>query len=105
MKKKDRRGFLKEAASVPCAFVLLGVAGPFKSLAEEGGEGPMFSLVVMHDNWVSFKTPEKTVLSILEDAFGRQGADQVMETFWDCIARQEINVLRYRADLSYVPSR
>ena len=62
-------------------------------------------LVVMHDNWVSFKTPEKTVLSILEDAFGRQGADQVMETFWDCIARQEINVLRYRADLSYVPSR
>ena len=34
--KKDRRKFLKDAASLPCAFVLMSVAGPLESLAKTG---------------------------------------------------------------------
>jgi len=51
--KKDRRKFLKEAASLPCAFVLLSVAGPLESLGEDGeAEGPVYAMGVQIDRCI-----------------------------------------------------
>ncbi len=70
----------------------------------DGGEGPTFVLVLPMNKWADMQPPELPFPAMLEKAFGREEAAAVMRLFDDSIRSQRTEILRFRADLSYVPS-
>jgi len=52
-----------------------------------------------------FRAITKTVADVLNDAYGKETADQIQKTIRDCTARQYTQAAEYRADLSYVPGK
>jgi hypothetical protein len=67
---------------------------------EEGGEGPRIALVFSHENWADFTPHGVTVMEALQQAFGQQKAQQIMQTGGKAIRYTESQILRYRPDLS-----
>jgi len=47
----------------------------------------------------------KTLADVLNDAYGKETADQIKKTVKDCTAHQLTEAAAYRADLSYVPGK
>jgi hypothetical protein len=70
-----------------------------------GGEGPTFVLLNSRKNWADFAPLPKTLADVLNDTYGKEGADQIQKTIRDCTARQYTEAAAYRADLSYVPGK
>jgi hypothetical protein len=66
----------------------------------EGGEAPRIALVFSHENWADFAPHGVTVMQALQQAFGQQRAQQIMQTGGKAIRHTENQILRYRPDLS-----
>jgi hypothetical protein len=66
----------------------------------EGGEAPRTALVFSHENWADFTPHGVTVMQALQQAFGQQKAQQIMQTGGKAIRYTETQILRYRPDLS-----
>jgi hypothetical protein len=69
-----------------------------------GGPEPQMTLVLPHDNWASFKEPEPSFPQMLENAFGKQGAEALLRSFGTTVESERDEVVRYRPDLSYRPA-
>ena len=69
-----------------------------------GGETPMFSVVALLRSWADLTPPDKSLSEAMIEVLGRGEAESLISSFFESIRSQETNVLRYRPDLSYVPS-
>ena len=69
-----------------------------------GGEGPIFYAVAFLDNWAAFAGPDQTFEAMLEEAVGREEAEEIMEGFYEAIEGVNVWIARLRPDLSYVPA-
>lgn len=68
-----------------------------------GGEHPSYGLVILYENFADMTPPEKPFDKMLEEAFGAAEARRLLRTFTDSIRSVRSELVRYRADLSYVP--
>ncbi len=68
-----------------------------------GGPAPTFVLVLPRRNWAEFKPLEKPFERMLEEAFGRQEAQALLETFSRAVKSAHSSILRARPELSYIP--
>lgn len=68
-----------------------------------GGEGPLYTLVLPHENWASFAPPEKPFAKMLEEAFGPEGAETLLDLFSASVKSEQSEIIAHRADLSYIP--
>lgn len=69
-----------------------------------GGEVPEFVLVLPKAKWADFNEPEKPFDKMLEEAYGRQEAEALLRQFSKTIRSEHTELIRYRADLSYIPA-
>jgi len=70
-----------------------------------GGEHDQFVLALPHDKWADFNPSQKPFPIMLEEALGKLEADAVFAMFDDSIASNTSEIVRYRADLSYMPAK
>jgi hypothetical protein len=72
-----------------------------------GGTGSEYVLVIPHTNWADFedKPGMKTFAEMLKDAFGQAEADSVRKRFDDSTQSVTSEILEFRTDLSYLPSK
>ena len=70
-----------------------------------GGEEPMFSVVIPQKNWADLEPLEKSIGQMLEEVYGREEAESLRKTFWKSVHSQRTVIVRYRADLSYIPGQ
>jgi hypothetical protein len=66
-----------------------------------GGEGPLFYAVVYLESWAAFAGPEPTFEVMLEEAYGSEGAGEIMEGIYEAIEGVDAWIARLRPDLSY----
>jgi hypothetical protein len=66
----------------------------------QGGEAPRMALVFSHENWADFGPHGITVMQALQQVFGPQKAQQIMQAGGKAIRYTESQILRYRPDLS-----
>ena len=72
-----------------------------------GGEVGTFVLSEPHANWADFeeKPDVKPVRRMLEDAFGQAEADAIYGRLMDAIHGEDVEIIQFRADLSYIPAK
>ena len=70
-----------------------------------GGEGPTFVLLNSRKNWADFVPLSKSLPDVLNEAYGKETADQIQKIIRDSTARTYTEAATYRADLSYVPAK
>lgn len=73
------------------------------STAASGGEGPMFTLVLLYESWADMAEPEETFEQVLQEHYGATEFQNLMETVADCAWKVESWTARIRTDLSYIP--
>lgn len=66
-----------------------------------GGEQPTYALVLPRKNWAAFKPEEKPFPAMLEEAFGRQEAQGLLERFGKVVRKEISYISKNRPDLSY----
>ena len=69
-----------------------------------GGETPLFSVVALLRSWADMTPPDKTLAQAMIEVLGPQEAGSIFSNFSGSIRSQDTHLLRYRPDLSYVPS-
>ncbi len=69
-----------------------------------GGAGGTYVLVLPRENWASFAQPEKLFPAMLEEAYGRQEAESLLERWSKAVKGTRSSISRTRPDLSYFPS-
>ena len=69
-----------------------------------GGEMPTYVLVIPHANYASFKQPAKPFPVMLEEAYGRQEAEALLERLNKCVKEEQSELIRERSDLGYTPA-
>ena len=67
-----------------------------------GGEDAMV-LAIPHKNWADFQPPDKGFVAMLNDAYGEQLNRDLFGRFNRNVRAERSEIIRYRADLSYVP--
>jgi hypothetical protein len=67
-----------------------------------GGEGPVFSIAMMGDNWASFAEPDPTMEQVMFDHFGEEEAMEIFTAFGESIHHWENMIVRARPDLSLI---
>lgn len=70
-----------------------------------GDEGPRFALVQERNSWADFEPAAKTLPQILEEAFGKDAAAEVMKKVSSSYWHYKSYILQYRADMSYRPGK
>jgi len=65
-----------------------------------GGEGPRLALVFSRNSWGDFAPRGTTVMQALQQAFGNEKAQQIMQSGGKAIRYAETEILRHRPDLS-----
>ncbi len=70
-----------------------------------GADGPEYVLSTPRENWAAFNPPEKAFPKMMEEAFGRADADSIRQTFQDAVSGMSSEIIAYRGDLSYVPTK
>lgn len=72
-----------------------------------GGSGDTYVLVLPHSNWADFEdSPDmKPFPEMLKDAFGQAEADSITKRFDASIESETTEIIKFRADLSYVPNK
>lgn len=68
-----------------------------------GGALPTYTLVLPGSSWSDFAPPAKSFEAMLEEAYGREGARQLMEIFGKTEESAGSWVYLHRPDLSYAP--
>jgi hypothetical protein len=72
-----------------------------------GGPSGTFELVLPHANWADFedKPDMKPFPEMLKDAFGAPEAESIMNRFDSSIDAETSEIVEFRQDLSYLPSK
>jgi hypothetical protein len=95
----------------------LQVVGKFKEAADQAswplhylwvdmvssGGGADYALVLQHESWASFAPQEMSPTAVLENAFGRQEAQSLLDMFTGTIETSSERVWTLRPDLTYTP--
>lgn len=68
-----------------------------------GGEGPEYVLVRPRENWAAFNDPEKPFAAMLEEHYGRQEAQSLLEQLWQVVKGVSSTITRSRPEFSYIP--
>jgi len=68
-----------------------------------GGEVPTFVIVGPRANWAAMEPPEKSFVAYVEEVYGRQETQELLDKFNKTLRGVSTNVARHRADLSYTP--
>jgi len=69
-----------------------------------GGEGPEYVLSTARDSFAAFAPPEKTLTEGLTEAVGARQATSLLDDLRGSTHHTYSEILKYRADLSYVPA-
>jgi hypothetical protein len=72
-------------------------------VANVSGGTAQYVLVLQHANFASMAPPAKNAEAIMEDAFGAQEAEMLIEMLEDIVESWTEQMWQYRPDLSYVP--
>ena len=72
-----------------------------------GGKAGTYVLSIPHKNWADFEdNPNvKPFRDMLKEAFGQQEADSIVDRLDDSISKETSEIIEYRPDLSYLPSK
>ena len=72
-----------------------------------GGPTGVFVLVLPHKSWADFedKPDVKPFREMLKDAFGQAQADSIVNRLNDSVQTEMSEIIQFRPDLSYVPSK
>lgn len=65
-----------------------------------GKDDPKFHVLTLYKNWADFATPEQSMGELMEEAYGEDEVDDLVEQFRKAISSHRNVVLRYRPDLS-----
>ncbi len=68
-----------------------------------GGEIPLFLLVLPRANWAAFESREEVFEEHLERAYGKSETAALLDRFSSAVKSQRRSAARLRPDLSYVP--
>ncbi len=68
------------------------------------GPGGVYTFVEMFPDWASLTPPAKSVIEVIAGKLGALETAKLVETFSQCVERTEIQLVRYRKDLSYAPA-
>lgn len=69
-----------------------------------GGDANHVTVAVGHPNFADFGRQEKSNVEVLTEAYGAQAASAIMDSLEDSVASEDVTIVRYRPDLSYMPS-
>jgi hypothetical protein len=69
-----------------------------------GGDSPMYVLIIPHQNYASMKGPEKNFAQMLTEAVGQQEAQMLLEKWAKVVKSENSHLERERPDLSYIPA-
>jgi hypothetical protein len=67
-----------------------------------GGEGPRFVLVGERANWAAFQPNEKTLDTMMEEAYGKEQGPAILGSLRKAVRTIHTQALKYRPELSYV---
>ncbi len=70
-----------------------------------GGYHPTYLLVFQEENWAGLNPPEKSFEAMLEEAYGKQEAEEIQKVFDRTIRSERSAISVYRPDLSYIPGQ
>jgi len=70
-----------------------------------GGEGPQYVLVVERNSWAELEPMPKTLEQTIADATSPSKAVELMSAIRDSTRHVYSDMLQYRADLSYMPTK
>jgi hypothetical protein len=70
-----------------------------------GGEGPLFVLVGDRTNWAAMQANEKTLDTMMEEAYGKEQGAAILVSLRKTFRTIRSAVYQYRADLSYTPPK
>ena len=70
-----------------------------------GGESPGYMLMVPRRGWADYDAARQTLGSILERAYGPQGAQALRQSLATAVDHARSELWSYRPDLSYFPPR
>jgi len=70
-----------------------------------GDDGPRFALVQERNSWADFEPGAKTLPQMLEEAFGKDAAAELMRKVTSSYWHNKSYILQYREDLSYIPGK
>ncbi|MGA8272889.1 MAG: hypothetical protein WB919_15110 [Candidatus Sulfotelmatobacter sp.] len=72
-----------------------------------GGPTGTFVLVLPHKSWADFedKPDVKPFRDMLKEAFGQAEADSIVDRLDRSIEKETTDILKFRGDLSYMPSK
>jgi len=73
-------------------------------MLQAGGETGTFYIVVSHASWAAMGATTKSFEAMLAEALGHSEARAVTEAFDRIIKSESVDLVRYRADLSYAPA-
>lgn len=97
MAKKIHEGIQKTKWGGGAPYVWINLAS--------GGDHPTMALVVFLPNWAAMAGPETPFPAMLEKAFGRTEAAAILAGLSRATLGERSELLRFRRDLSYTPSR
>ena len=72
-----------------------------------GGVVDTFVLVLPHDSWADFedKPDVKPFREMVKEAFGQAEADSIIDRLDSSVQKETSEIVRFRADLSYMPGK
>jgi hypothetical protein len=70
-----------------------------------GDEGPRFALVQERNSWAEFDAGTKTLPQMMEEAYGKEAAAELMKKVSSSYWHYKNYILQYREDLSYIPGK
>ncbi len=72
-----------------------------------GGTAGTFVLSFPHKNWADFEDQPgvKPYRDMLKEAFGQAEADSIVDRLDRSIEKQTSDIIQFRPDLSYLPSK
>ncbi len=70
-----------------------------------GGYHPAYVLVIQEENWAGLNPSEKSFEAMLEEAYGKQEAEEIQKMFDRTIKSERSQISVYRPDLSYIPGQ
>ena len=68
----------------------------------DGGERPQLVLSIGHMNWAGFQAPSPSLGEMLDQAYGKTRAQALGHTFNSHVRAENIEIILYRPDLSYI---
>ena len=75
------------------------------SALASGDDGPRFALVQERNSWAEFEAGPKSLPQMLEEAFGKDEAANLMKKVSNSYWHYKSYILQYRADMSYRPGK